>query len=345
MGEWYHQTKGVSKHIPSNKISEEIRNRIRDHISKFPTYSSHYSRERSAKKYLGNHLNISRMYNLYREECEENNLPENQIGKEWLYSEIFNYEFNYSFKLPSNDTCDLCDKLKVQLQEAGSMETRHSLQEEYDKHLKDAQTRYQLKSEDKNRSRTSKTEKVVMIDLEKCLPTPELTNSQSFYSLKLWTFNLVIHDATSQISYCMMWDESVAGRGGNEIASCLLKFIHINDIPDSLEELTIWSDNCPSQNRNLLVIMCYFWMLKLKPNLKQINHKFLARGHTHLEADTDHSMIERERKKCPQFKIVTPWDWQQHVRLCGTKKKFKVVGMENNDFLNFKMLYEGNTSP
>lgn len=108
------------KHEPVNKISEEVRNCVRNHISKFPTYESHYSRERSKKRYLGNILNISKMYSLYLEDCTESGLRPENTAKEWLYSEIFNYEYKYSFKDPDNDTCDLCDQLKLQLQEAES---------------------------------------------------------------------------------------------------------------------------------------------------------------------------------------------------------------------------------
>lgn len=331
------------RHQPANKISEEVRQNVRNHISKFPTYESHYSRERTKKKYLGNHLNISRMYRLYLEECKENGFGSESIAKEWLYSEIFNYEYNYSFKSPDNDTCDLCDQLQLQIRESESLDSRKKLQTEYDQHLADTTNRYKLKSEDKRKSRNNLQEKVIMIDLQKCLPTPDLHNSQSFYSLKLWTYNLTIQDATCEKSFCMMWDESVAGRGGNEIASCLIKWVEQN-VSDEVKEITIWSDNCPSQNRNILMIMCYFLILRIKPNITAVNHKFLARGHTHLEADAVHSTIERERKKLSQFQIITPWDWQQMVRLCGTKKQFTVVNMEYSDFKEFKHLFEGSTA-
>jgi len=333
------------RHQPVNKISEEVRKNVRNHISKFPTYESHYSRESTKKKYLGNHLNISRMYRLYLEECKECGFDSENIAKEWLYSQIFNYEYNYSFKSPDKDTCDLCDQLQLNIREADSHDSRMKLQTEYDCHLADTVNRYKLKSEDKKKSRHNLLqEKVIMIDLQKCLPTPDLHNSQSFYHLKLWTYNLTIHDATCEKSFCMMWDESVAGRGGNEVASCLIKWIEHN-ISDEVQEITIWSDNCPSQNRNILMIMCYFFILRIKPNVTAVNHKFLARGHTHLEADTVHSIIERERKKLPQFQIITPWDWQQMVRLCGTKKQLTVVNMDYTDFKEFKYLFEGSTAP
>nr|CAI5846436.1 unnamed protein product [Callosobruchus analis] len=304
------------KHEPVNKIPEEVRNSVRTHIAKFPTYESHYCREKTKKRYLGNHLNISKMYSLYLEDCEEKGRRNDEIAKEWLYSDIFNYEYNYSFKSPDTDTCDICDRYKIRLQDASSSDLRIRLQTEYDHHLKDANDRYMLKAEDKKKSRTYiLQQKVVMIDLQKCLPTPELHNYQSFYSLKLWIFTLTIHDSTIERSFCMMWDEGVASRGGNEVSSCLIKWLENN-----VSTEVIWSDNCPSQNRNILMIMCYFWALHLKPNLQVINHKFLSRGYTHLEADSIHSVIERSRRKVPQFEIVTPWDWQQMVRMAGTKK-------------------------
>nr|CAI5823534.1 unnamed protein product [Callosobruchus analis] len=72
-----------------------------------------------------------------------------------------------------------------------------------------------------------------------------------------------------------------------------------------------------------------------------ITYKFLARGHTYLEADKVHSVIEPERKRIPQFQIITPWDWQQLVRLCGFKKQVKVLSVDTDDFKNFGSMYEG----
>lgn len=94
------------KHIPANKLPSDRLERIKNHISKFPVYESHYSRERSKCKYLGNHLNISTMYSLYVDECEKEKIkPE----KKWVYSKVFNEDFNLSFRSPDTDTCDVCN--------------------------------------------------------------------------------------------------------------------------------------------------------------------------------------------------------------------------------------------
>lgn len=141
----------------------------------------------------------------------------------------------------------MCDSLKLSLQKSQSEEERAVSQEKINSHLMDAANRYNTKKYDKQNA-PDKT-KVIMIDLQKCLPTPYLTNTKSFYSLKLWTYNLTIYDATERKSYCMVWDESVAGRGGHEIASAILKWTQMVLTNSDTETLQIWSDNCPSQNR------------------------------------------------------------------------------------------------
>lgn len=69
--------------MPPNKIPAEIKDNIRNHILKFPTIESHYSRERSSKRFLDSNLNISRMYELYKEELLDKKIPEAEIPKLW----------------------------------------------------------------------------------------------------------------------------------------------------------------------------------------------------------------------------------------------------------------------
>lgn len=135
-----------------------------------------------------------------------------------------------------------------------------------------------------------------MMDMQKCLPTPSLKNCQSFYLRKLWVLNETIYDSTSNESYCMMWDETPGARGGNEVASCILKWC-LRYLNSETKSLTVWSDNCTGQNRNIMIALCYSWLVTKIPTLDVINHKFMLRGHTHLEADIVHAPIERKKKR------------------------------------------------
>ncbi|CAH1114773.1 unnamed protein product [Psylliodes chrysocephalus] len=118
----------------------------------------------------------------FKEDCEEKGISKKDIPKSWLYSDIFNSEFNLSFSQPSNDTCDLCDEFIVKLKDTSSMQQRQSIQEEYDRHLLEAEKRYSEKKKDKEESQGKINVKVIMVDLQKCLPTPLLHNAELLFS-------------------------------------------------------------------------------------------------------------------------------------------------------------------
>ncbi|XP_015109285.1 uncharacterized protein LOC107036065 [Diachasma alloeum] len=86
------------RHTPKTKKSEDVRNRVREHIQSFPTFKSENPRER--KRYLEAHLNIAAMHKLYVQKCEAEGVPQSDIVKESYYREMFRSEFNYGFKAP-----------------------------------------------------------------------------------------------------------------------------------------------------------------------------------------------------------------------------------------------------
>lgn len=330
------------KHKASNKIPEEMCQQIRKHILKYPAYESHYSRERTEKKYLGSHLNISKMYSLYVEECLENNVA---YAKKWLFHKIFNENFNLSFTLPDNDTCDVCDKNLTAMKNKHSAEELDQIKKTHKEHLEEASLRYRLKKEDKTISKIDKTKRVLMVDLEKCLPTPNLTNSQSFYLRKLWTLNYTIHDSSNDKTWCMLWDEVTAGRGGNEMASCLYSWAVQELMGTETKKLTVWSDNCSGQNRNLNMVLMYIWLLKTIPNLTEINHKYLLAGHTHMEVDGQHSIIERAKKNLMPHSVFTCNDWVNFIANCKKTNPFVAQRMNIRDFVDFLSLIKTRESP
>ena len=85
-----------------------------------------------------------------------------------------------------------------------------------------------------------------------------------------------------------VWSESIAGRGADEICSGLRLFLHA--IPLETRQLTLYSDSCFGQNKNVQVIC--FWNQRILERFDQIYHKFFFRGHTHLPNDRDFSHIE-----------------------------------------------------
>lgn len=132
-----------------------------------------------------------------------------------------------------------------------------------------------------------------------------------------------------------MWHEALAARGGNQIASCLRKYLR--SLPAELEQITFYSDSCPGQNKNNHIVAMYFSVLQEHPSLKIIKHKFLIPGHTHMECDGDHALIEKNKKRS-EAPIHHPRDWYQLVRCTGKKHPFKVIEMTQSDFYDYASL-------
>ena len=83
---------------PWNKTSDDDIEFIKQHISSFPWYQSHYSRQDNpTRKYLSSNLSIAKMYDLYKEKCQEE--KRGTTCSKWIYRRTFNEAFNLSFGL------------------------------------------------------------------------------------------------------------------------------------------------------------------------------------------------------------------------------------------------------
>ena len=73
-----------------------------------------------------------------------------------------------------------------------------------------------------------KTE-TLTFDIEKTLPLPRLTINVIFYKRQLWLYNCGIYAGKRKNSTFHVWIEGEAGRGAQEVGSCLRKYIENNN--------------------------------------------------------------------------------------------------------------------
>ena len=209
--------KNPKSHEHRRKYSEETRNSVILHVMAFPREDSHYKRAKTQKEYLSPDLNVARLYAKYKEENP------NTIVSEKYYRRIFGQYFpDLKFRRPRTDTCGTCDKYAL----AKRVSSDGTIGEEHELHLLQAEKARTAMYDNMRASREPGSETFVLaMDLEKVLFVPTLTHSQMYYSRQLSVYNLCIHAGELSQPFMCMWHEGIAGRGANEVVSCLMRVL------------------------------------------------------------------------------------------------------------------------
>lgn len=106
-----------------------------------------------------------------------------------VFQNVFK-SLNLKFKKPSNDTYKTSDSLPLKIKCCDGEEEKQLVDNELTQHQTKANYNCQMKKIYNAGSRTSLGQTMVAaFYLQKCLPTPYLKSSISFYKRKLWTYN------------------------------------------------------------------------------------------------------------------------------------------------------------
>nr|XP_029721559.1 uncharacterized protein LOC115262805 [Aedes albopictus] len=270
-----------------NRLSDEDKKRVEDHIKSFPLHTSHYGRAKSDKLYLSSDLNVTIVYDLYVQKCTKENYPTVHYN---TFRKIFK-TFNISFRSPQVDTCGECDKLHVLIKQSADNE-KQSFISILKAHQAKGQEVYDRKNQDVLTAKTDKTVCTASFDLQKCLPTPHLLCGQAYYSRQLYTLNLTIFETfrNKNVGRCFLWDESKARRGSQEVGSCLLVYLRsLIERDKCLKTVNLYSDRCSGQNHNIVVCKTISLFIEecARTNREMIvRHNFMVSGHSHMEVDS-----------------------------------------------------------
>lgn len=300
-----------------NKISQQKTEEVVNQINKIPKYTSHYRRERSDAEYLPPGLTLQEMYEVYKAEAVE---PVSFS----TYRRIFLKKFNLKFKHLKKDTCNKCDIFAAKIAGVSSETDKQPLKEDHKRHIDMAEEAQHLMKNDMKRAKDDDSIECLSFDMEKTLPLPRIPTNIMFYKRQLWLYNCGIHGGKNNKGYCYVWTEGTAGRGAQEVGSCLLFHIQ-NNIPGKIEELVLWSDSCGGQNRNIKLTLMLKSALDAHSSLKRIRLRFLVSGHSFLANDSDFSDIESALKH--QQRIYLPDDYIRVMKSCRKKNPLVVTKM------------------
>ena len=189
-----------------------------------------------------------------------------------------------------------------------------------------------LRDADKEKARIDEEFVSAAFDLEDLLQTPKGSAKGFYRRRKLNNYNLSIYDYGTSQGINNIWNESIAGRGSNEVGSCLYRFIEEKALRGS-KVFSFYSDACGGQNRNRH-ILSLLWFVLRKFNLTEIRHTFFVSGHSQNEVDNVHSRIEQESNP---IDIFTTAQWAGCIRNARRKPpRFQVNELDLDDFYNIK---------
>ncbi|ESO94282.1 hypothetical protein LOTGIDRAFT_161502 [Lottia gigantea] len=309
------------KNIINTEPQKEI---IRNHIKSFPTIPSHYCRANSKRQYLEPGLTVQKMYNLYVDNCNRNEIKPLKL---YVYRDIFNLEFNIGFHVPKKDKCDTCEKYIILTSQPNVNEINAQTLRD---HLNLKQETKIERDTDRNRKDNSV---VVRFDMQNVMTCPRASVSNFFYKRKLSVFNLTAHCSYNKVAYNAIWTDNMMGRGANEIASALCVILQkvCEDIPN-INHLILWSDACVPQNKNSIMVTALTKFVERHSGLI-IEHKFGTPGHSSIqEVDNVHSHIE---KALGVAEIYSPISLVR-VLLKVRPKHMKVIQMKKSQFFDFQ---------
>lgn len=306
-----------------NKLPEEVVHSIISHIKKFPTYKSHYCRAQTESRYLNFDITERKMYDLYKDENKDVKVSFT------CYKNIFYKYFNLRRKPRIKDTCSLCDLYNIKLQNALLEQDKEELKLTQNLHLESAEMARTQMKHDFEMSKGNDKLQTLTYDMEKTLPLPSIPTNLVFYKRQLWLYNEGVHCENK--GYCFIWKEGEAGRGAQEVGSCLRRFVELF-LKQNTETLIMWSDSCGGQNRNIKIVLMLKHLLCRHPTLKTIYFKFLISGHSYLPNDSDFSDIEKAIKL--NQRIYTMQDYANIMKNCRRKTPLVITEMKKEHFFS-----------
>ncbi|VEN62189.1 unnamed protein product [Callosobruchus maculatus] len=271
-----------TKKLP--KRQSNVKSREKDFLLKFfdklPKLESHYCRASTSKIYFEPIWKSKQeLYRFYVEECKAQDVSPLSTAS---FANIF-LDKNYSLFTPKKDQCDICLGFKY----------NHISEDKYRVHLEKKNLAREEKSRDKEKEKW-----IFTMDLQSVLMCPLSKASKMYYKSKLVLHNFTIFNLKNSDGFCYLWHEGQGGMSSNEFATILSDFVMALPTEEG-DSVIFYSDGCTYQNRNVIISNMFLYCSQVKKIT--IYQKFLEKGHTQMECDSMHSVIERKLRNTEVF--------------------------------------------
>ena len=200
-------------------------------------------------------------------------------------------------------------------------------------HKRKAETFYVHKKIARQEAKKTKKMAAVCMDFGKNVSLPNITTNDVYYKHQLSMYSFNIHILSLQQSIFYVYNESIAKKGANEVASFIFHFI-VNYLDDNVEELQIFCDSAGGQNKNYTIFRFIHYIVNNQIHgLKNIKITFPVRGHSYLECDKNVGLWKLKEK------METPKDFKSMIKNSRIKPSpFVVVSVSKQIVFNWTHL-------
>ncbi|KAK6175725.1 hypothetical protein SNE40_014118 [Patella caerulea] len=302
----------------SKDLDMQKQNLVITHINRFPKMESHYCRSNTNFQYLSSELGASKMYEMYSKEH-----PSIPVSFRYYWACL--QKLKLKFSSPKKDLCGICEGYRQ-----GTDQDKDNLLSEYENHIKEKTTvrviKDQLKKEDNNRRL------VASFDLQQVIYLPRSNRCEIFYKRRLSCYNFSVCDIKSMDANCYVWNETIAGRGSNEISSFLAAYLNSAD-KMGYEKASLFCDGCGGQNKNSIVGGMLLNLMQSTKCLQEVTIHYFETNHRQSEGDAVHSVIERAMRKVNE--IFIPTELSLLIKMASSKP-YTVIDASSKDIFDYK---------
>lgn len=241
---------------------------------------SYYCRSKTDRLYLeGPFYCKQEIMEAYKLKCVEDGL----VPLSNCYLSNFMVENKLSIHLLRKDKCDFCTSFNI-----GNVD-----ENEYAEHIAHKDRAREEKEKDTKLAKEKKSCIVLTIDCQAVKLCPALQTSALYYSMKLKVHNMTMYNNATADCQNYWWHEENGDLEASVFVTIVIKHLEKYCLSEK-KPIIIYSDGCGYQNINIFMANALLhFSIKHQLIIKQ---KYLVRGHTHMECDSVHSLIERKLK-------------------------------------------------
>ena len=163
------------------------------------------------------------------------------------------------------------------------------------------------------------------------LLSPRLRASAVYYKQKLQIHNFTIYRCNDAEVDLYVWHEGNGGMGANEFVTCIANYLE--GLPTDKKRVILISDGCGYQNRNKSLASMLSDMSQRRGIV--IEQLILEKGHTMMEADSVHSVLEQMFRN---QELYSPSDYIVLMRSARSELPYHVHSINFDFFKNYDSL-------